>query len=211
MWYLTPSDVFSQASWAELNQVQDPELKELADALPVLVLQGRAPSTVKKYSGAFCRWKRWASTKPEVGYSLPPKPIHIALYLSFLVQRSITSAPISEAISALSWVNQVATVEDTTTHPLVQQVLAGAKRKLAHKTTKKEPITPEILATLIDRFGQPQAPLSDVRTLAMCLIGYAGFFRYDELANLKESDITFYNEHMEIQWNLFIPDTLGTT
>ena len=92
------------------------------------------------------------------------------------MQRSTTSAPISEAVSALSWVNQVATVEDTTTHPLVQQVLAGAKRKLAHKTTKKEPITPEILATLIDRFGRPQAPLLDVRTLAMCLIGYAVFF-----------------------------------
>ena len=38
-------------------------------------------------------------------------------------------------------------------------------------------------------------PLSDVRTLAMCLIGYVVFFFwYDELANLKESDVTFYNE-----------------
>ena len=63
---------------------------------------------------------------------------------------------------------------------------------------KKEPITPEILANLIEKFGQPQASLSDVRTLTMCLIGYAGFFRYDELAKLKETDINFYEEHMEI-------------
>ena len=67
-------------------------------------------------------------------------------------------------------------MEYTTSHPLVQQILAGAKRKLAHKTTKKEPITPEILATLVDKFGREQASLSDVHTLTMCLVGYAGFF-----------------------------------
>ena len=109
--------MFGQAAWAESNQIQDPELKELAEALPTLVLQCRATSTVKKYSGAFCHWKRWASTKSEVGCSLPPKPIHIVLYLSLFVQRSNTSAPILEAVNALSWVNQVATVEDTMTYP----------------------------------------------------------------------------------------------
>ena len=32
----------------------------------------------------------------------------------------------------------------------------------------------------------------------MCLTGYAGFFHFDELAKLKESDVKFYLEHMEI-------------
>ena len=94
-----------------------------------------------------------------------------------MVQRSDTSAPVVEAVSALSWVNQVATVEDTKTHPLVQQVIAGAKGRLAHKTVKKERITPDILSKLVEKFGQAEAPLSDTRTLTMCLVGYAGFFR----------------------------------
>ena len=87
-------DVFSHGSWSELSEVTDPELKELAGALPLLALQGRAPTTVKKYAGAFCRWRRWAAEKSELTTSLPPKPIHIALYLSFLVQHSNTSTPI---------------------------------------------------------------------------------------------------------------------
>ena len=66
-------------------------------------------------------------------------------------------------------------MEDTS-HPLVQQILAGAKRKLSHKTTKKEPITPEILAALVNKFGREQTSLADVRTLTMCLGGYADFF-----------------------------------
>ena len=181
-----------------MQEIEDPELKELAEVLPNLALQSRAPATVKKYSGAFCRWKKWAATKREIGSSLPPKPIHIALYLAFLTQGSKTSAPLMEAVCALSWVNNMATVEDTTSHPLVQQILSGAKRKLAHKTVKKEPITPEILSALVDKFGTEQASLSDIRTLSMCLVGYAGFFRFDELAKLKEADVSFYEEHMEI-------------
>ena len=190
--------MFTHGAWGELEVVKDPELKELAAALPALALHSRAPATVKKYSGAFLRWRKWASAKPEITIVVPPKPIHIALYLSFLVQHSNPSAPLMEAVSAISWANQMATVEDTTNHPIVQHVLAGAKRELAHKTVKKEPITPEILTNLIEKFGQPEASLFDVRTLTMCLVGYAGFFRFDELAKLKESDVSIYPEHMEI-------------
>ena len=32
----------------------------------------------------------------------------------------------------------------------------------------------------------------------MCLVGYAGFFRFDELSKLKEADVFFYEELMEI-------------
>lgn len=171
---------------------------ELAEALPSLALQGKATSTIKKYSGAFCRWRKWISSKRALSVSLPPKPVHLALYLSFLATRCKTSAPLLEAISALSWVNQLAMVEDTTTHPLVVQVLAGAKRQLACPTVKKEPITPEILTKLVDKFGQEDASLLNVRTLTVVLVGYAGFLRFDELSNLKESDVQILEEHMEL-------------
>ena len=84
-------------------------------------------------------------------------------------------------------------------HPLVIQVLAGIKRKLACPTVKKEPITPEILSTLVSKFGQQDASLSDIRTLCACLLGFAEFFfRFDELAKLYESDIVVCKEHIEI-------------
>ena len=48
-------DIFEQGVWVEMQAVQDPELRELADSLPEVVLRGKAPSTVKQYSGAFVR------------------------------------------------------------------------------------------------------------------------------------------------------------
>ena len=156
------SDAFSSGIWSDLSTIQDPELQQLAKSLPDLVLQGKAVSTVKKYAGAYNRWRKWATTKPEVDSTLPPLPIHIALYLSFLAQTAKTSASVMEAVNALSWVNQIATVEDSTTHPLVVQVFAGIKRKLVCATTRKEPITPEIFSTLVSKFGQQDASLSDI-------------------------------------------------
>ena len=89
-------------------------------------------------------------------------------------------------------------MEDTTAHPLVVQVLAGIKRKLACPMTKKEPITPEILSTPVSKFGQQDASLSDIRTLCACLLGFAGFLRFNELAKLCESDVVMHKEHFEI-------------
>lgn len=180
-----------------MESIQDPELKALADFLPGVVLSSKAPSTTTKYCGAFNRWKRWAQSKQDVP-GFPAKPFHVCLYLSFLTQKSASAAPVEEAVNALSWAHTVAVAEDPTKHPLISQVVAGAKRMLAKPTVKKEPITPEILASLVREFGKPEATLTDVRTLAICLVSYAGFFRFNEIANLKESDVVIHQEHVEI-------------
>ena len=77
--------------------------------------------------------------------AFPGKPFQLALYLAFLTQSSKTSVPVEEAVNSISWAHQLAVVEGPADHPFIKQLLAGAKRILAHKTAKKELITPEIL------------------------------------------------------------------
>ena len=90
----------------------------------------------------------------------------------FLIQKSATSAPIEEAVNALSWAHQVTFVEDPTHCNIVKETLAGAKRMLVHRTQKKEPITPEILKNLVDKFAFPGASLSSIRVVTICLMGF---------------------------------------
>ena len=71
------TDIFSQGIWPDVQNLEDPELKELAEYLPSIVLQSKAPATVKKYSEAFNRWKRWALLKPSVAV-FPAKPLQVA-------------------------------------------------------------------------------------------------------------------------------------
>jgi len=40
-----------------------PELKDLANRLPDIILHSRANNTVKKYLGTFRGWKRWVWRK----------------------------------------------------------------------------------------------------------------------------------------------------
>ena len=92
----------------------------------------------------------------------------------------------------------MATVEDITCHPLVVRVLTGTKRILAHKTFWKEPIITDSLLSLVDRFGTKDASLADVRALTFCLLGFAGFLRYDELSRLHAGDVTIRDDYMEL-------------
>lgn len=146
-------DIFSQPLWQQISDIQDSELKELAVTLPMVVLQSRAPSTIKKYSGAFLHWKRWALSKQADISVLPANPLHVTLYLMFIIKKSSTSAPVEEAVNALSWAHQVAFVDDPTCCNIVKATVVGVKRLLAHRTQKKEPITPEILKNLVERFA----------------------------------------------------------
>lgn len=195
VWCLV-ADIFHQGIWVEHEDLQDEELIELAKSLPGIALQGKAPSTLRQYSGSFRRWKTWALQKGLDAF--PASPFHIALYLAYLTQKSNTAAPIEQAVHSISWAHSIAVVDDPTVHPLVGHMVAGAKRILARPVCKKEPITPEILRQLVESFGGTGALLSDIRTLAICLLSFAGFFRYDEVANLRESDVTIFEDHMEI-------------
>lgn len=84
MGILSSSDVLS-GIWVECTELQDQELKDLDEILPTVLLQSKAPSTVKKYTGAFSHWKAWVKQKSEVQV-FPAKPLHIALYLTYLIR-----------------------------------------------------------------------------------------------------------------------------
>ena len=77
-------------------------------------------------------------------------------------------------------------------------MLTGAKQILAHRTQKKEPITPVIFEQLVSKSPGKEAPLSDIHIVTVCLIGFAGFLRLNEMDNLKESDVQVFDEHMEL-------------
>ena len=115
------------------------------------------------------------------------KPMQVALYLSFLISKSKTS--VEEAVNALSWVYQVAVVEEPTDHPLVEQVVAGAKRIVSIVSIvlqSKAPATIKkysgaFFSLLQQRFctswwRKPSMTreLPAVRTITICLLGYAG-------------------------------------
>ena len=75
--------------------ISDPALQELLKTLSTIALQDRAPSTVKTYLRAFCRWSRWA--KLHQFTPLPNRSTHIALYIAFLLQTARSTSHINRS------------------------------------------------------------------------------------------------------------------
>ena len=123
------------------------ELKELADKLPVTVLHSRADSTVKKYLGAFRRWKVWAHEKGMP--VIPVKDFHWALYLQSLADSFQSKSAVEEACNAVSWVHSTAGLASPMESPFLKVTLEGLQRLLAKPVVKTAPVTPTMLNEMV--------------------------------------------------------------
>ncbi|KAL5463210.1 hypothetical protein EMCRGX_G032089 [Ephydatia muelleri] len=191
---LPGADLEAAGVWSRLADLKDPELQWLAREVPDTLLSGKADSTVRKYIGAFQRWKLWAEARLGVP-SFPAQEAHIVLYLQHLSQSVQSKSAIEEAVNALSWLHQVSGLPPVSSLPLVQAALAGHRRLLAQPKVRKEPVTAEMLKAMVVAAG-PEPSLSEVRLLAICLVGFAGFMRCEELLKLECADVKFKEEGM---------------
>ena len=180
-----------------MQQVEDPELKKLAEDLPGTIVGSRADSTVKKYLRAFQRWKGGASRYAAEIAVYPVKEAHFALYLQFLAKSSRSKASVEEAVNAIAWVQRLAGHQPVSASPFIRATLEGLQRQLARPKVRKEPVTVEMLGSMVKSLGA-MPKLSDIRLVAGALLTFAAFLRFDELAKLRCCDITFTESALSV-------------
>ena len=170
--YLFYVDVLDKGVWRVLKELEDPELKDLAEELPVTLMSSHASSTTSKYLRAFRRWKVWANSHKLP--SIPAVAHHISLYLQHLADTTTSKATTEEAVYAIAWAHSLAGLPSPTEATLVQTTLKGLRRLLAKPIQKKEPITVEILQAMV-RDVDSNGTLTNVRLATACLLAFAGF------------------------------------
>ncbi|KAL9967434.1 hypothetical protein ACROYT_G025656 [Oculina patagonica] len=182
------ADVFDSSRWTEDDDV----LSSLANSLPDMALAGRAPST----SFTYIRWKSWVR---DHGLSaFPPFPFHFALYLRHLMTEAKTASPLESAVHSIAWIHQLGDEPSPTEHPLVKSILASAQRLLAHHRSKKEPITISQLEQLVSCKADAMASLYNIRSVVICLLAFAAFLHFDELAKLARSDVEIKRDMLQL-------------
>ena len=169
-----------------MEQLQDPELRALAAKLPSTVAQSRADTTVRKYLGAFQRWKTWAVSH---GFTpLPANSSQAALYLQHLGDTTKSKASVEEAFNALAWIHSSSGLPSPILCPFLRTTLEGLQRILARPVTKKTPVYVELLARIVEDASR-SGSLSDLRLATACLLSFAGFLRFNELIHIRPCDI----------------------
>ena len=152
---------------------------------------------MKKYRYGFLKFKKWCDSFNPIIPFLPASDLHVALYITHLALKASTSV-IDEAVCSIAWAHNIAGLQNPCASSLVSTTREGAKRITSKPVSKKEPITSDILVSLVTKYGNSDCNLLDLRIVSMCLIGYAGFLRFSEIVNIKRSDIQFFDSHLSL-------------
>ena len=184
------ADVFSSSMWSDLQAAvtQGPSaLQSLAISLPDVALASTAPSTSSKYFSSYNRWRSWAREHGLTVFLV--SPFHFAIHLRHLMTGAKTASPLESAVHSITWFHQLGGEPSPSDHPLVKSTLAGAQHVLARQTIKKEPISVSQLEQLVASKAHSMASLYNIRSIVICLLAFAAFLRFDELAKLVRSDV----------------------
>lgn len=175
--------------------LQDDELRSLAGDIPSILLQDRAPQTVRKYQETFIRWQNWAESKGLC--ALPSTGQEVALYIAFLLRSARTMSPIHAAVCAIAWAHKKAAKPSPTEHTLVKQMVEASRRIVGVKpVNRKKPLEAVQVKKIVQKFGDGN--LSQLQMATLTTLGFSAFLRWDDLSKLEKQDIVFEEDHMRI-------------
>lgn len=178
--------MFKSEVWSEFFASIPEVLQPTASFVKSTVLASKADGTVR-----FKKGKCWASSNQVCHF--PPNPFQIAVYLQCLLNEAYSPSPVLNAFYSIDWALQLAGLSKISSHPLVASMVSASQRILGRPKVKKDPLTPEILKALVESKITDKSPsICDLRSVALCLIGYAGFFRFSELCHIKACDVKFF-------------------
>ena len=163
------------------------------------MLSSKARYTTKQYLRHIQKFLQWCKTN-GVALRLPFHVSVVATYL-FSIKNSVCSiASINTISAALRWPHSF--TPDQQPNPLdnffCKNIVESIRRTKGQPIRKKTPITSEIIKKIIDNFANEEASLKDLRTARLCTLGYAGFFRHNELKDIQPRHIQFFENYITI-------------
>ena len=191
------TDIFKEGIWKETETFQDPYLQSLTSRLQTSVLSARAPATTNMYHRAFRKWMDFALSKLNISF-LPAKPVHVAIYLQHVLESTNSSSSVDTTFYAIKWAHEIVGVASPTDNRVVSRVREAAKRILgAGRPNRKEPLSVEVLKEIVE--GADLSNVLELRNVCLYVLSYAGFFRSEEVLNIRMSNIRFYEGFMIIK------------
>ena len=119
------------------------------------------------------------------------------LYLQHLAETKCSKSAVEEAVNGLAWALYMAGISSPTVSPIVQTTLEGLKRTLAKPVIKKSAFTVEMLKAIVQD-AKKSDTLAGILLASVCLLSFAGFLRFDELANIRPCDLAIGTDHLTI-------------
>ena len=170
----------------EAAGISNPLFQSLSGRMADYLVTSRSDNTYVKYFSYFKKWESFI--KIQGGCAIPASPIHVALYLTDLMDKHYSYSVISASLYSIKWAHSMKNLQDPTNNAFVTNLLESAKRNRSKPIVKKQPVTPELLVCLCEKYSESTDVLV-VRDLCMIVLGFSAFLRYDEISNVRCNDI----------------------
>ena len=170
-----------------------PEINVLIEHMSSYIINSRSDNTAKSYYYSFNRWSTFA--KKHSFDVLPAQPVHIALFITHLLDSGATHNTINSIIYSIKWVHGMCNKNDPTNNSYIVSLQESAKRAVRPLKQKKDPVSIEMLLELCNmHLGNND--LLVVRDLTMILLSFTGLLRFDEVSSLLCSDVKIECEYL---------------
>ena len=173
-------------------------LNLLEESLPGILMSSKSNNTITTYTRGSEVWKKWASQFKQINL-LPAQDYFVALFFASMIKEHKSFNTVKKVFYGLKFFHDMANAKNPCKSSTVRLLLAAAWRKLPIPVKKKELIKPKHLKNLVHFvMKEGNRSLFNLRTLSMCLIGYAGFLRFIELVSIKRLYIFIRKMYMKI-------------
>ena len=185
--------VITSKAWTLLPSALRPDRNSLFNVL-LNYCENKKKGTSTKFQ--FFEWCKSRQTSIQIPFPVPV----VALYLFNLDQQLRSPASMVLVNAALKWLHSF--MPDDGPNPLdnvcCRTMIECAKRTRSLPVSKKKPVDADVVKSIIDRFGAEGASLKDLRIAAVTSLGFAGFFRFNELANIQPNRIFFHEKFIKV-------------
>lgn len=180
---------------AGVTAEQSKGFEDLLHKMPPFLTLSRSHNTNVKYLSYFKRFKSFMLDKSH-SY-LPANSIHVACFIVHLLERKMSPHCVNSFVYSIKWAHQLRGLPDPTSNAYVKTLMESGKRMHTVPKKKKSCIPSEVITSLFSSQGQSDDPVI-VRDLAIIILCFCAFLRYDEVSNLRCNDVSFYSDYVKI-------------
>ena len=139
------------------------------------------------------RWVTWARSKSI--FSFPADAMGFSLHLALQTRPCSSLSAFDSIVYGIALVHQKMCFPAPTDHPMAKQVLKAGPRILGKSAiNRKLSLQQDHVRALVHKYID--ASLPDLQIVTLITLGSFGFLCWDNLSQLRLSDLFFYHDHL---------------
>lgn len=167
-----------------------------ASVLFSATLKGKSYNTLKAYKGGFKTWKLFAID--NLLNVFPVNKVEFSIFLITKCESGASWPTLSKYINSVKFFLMLFRKEDCVNGLVDTQIMHFLRKCSRKPDNKMRPLSKSEFDTIIYRHLSSQQSLLVLRSLCILIFGYIAFLRYDDLSQIRWSNVKILNDKVFI-------------